>query len=93
MNGDPPGEGGIGPDEAQRRRWSGRLTSLPMQAAALAALAALALPLGVPAAKAAPDPGKVVRLAFDTAESGFDPVRISDGNSATIVEAIFERAC
>ena len=32
-----------------------------------------------------------MRQAFDAAETGFDPVRISDGNSATITEAIFER--
>ena len=57
-------------------------------------LAVLFLPiLGLFAAPvpAAPDPGKVVRMAFDAAETGFDPVRVSDGNSSTVIEAIFER--
>src|SRR5204863_355969 len=40
---------------------------------------------------AAADPNKVLRLSFEVAEIGFDPVRISDGNSSTINEAIFER--
>jgi len=54
----------------------------------LAALASLAL---AASALAAADPNKVLRLSFEVAEIGFDPVRISDGNSATINEAIFER--
>ena len=61
-----------------RRRW--RLAG----AFALAALVAL------PAWSAA-DPARVLRIAFDTAESGFDPVRVQDNNSATVTEAIFER--
>jgi ABC-type transport system substrate-binding protein len=74
------------------------LTSVPARVAALAifllvtVLAVQALPLrGADAAEHAANAGKVVRLAFDTAETGFDPVRISDGNSATVTEAIFER--
>jgi len=55
-----------------------------------AAAAALAAVLGAPAWAAA-DPAKVMRLSFDTAESGFDPVRVSDNNSATVLEAIFDR--
>ena len=43
------------------------------------------------AAMAAADPGKVIRWYFRTGESGFDPVRVSDENSATVIEAIFER--
>jgi ABC-type transport system substrate-binding protein len=43
------------------------------------------------AAAAAADPNKVLRIAFPTAETGFDPVRISDIYSNTINEAIFER--
>src|SRR5258707_710113 len=47
---------------------------------------------GIPqVAHAAADPNKVVRLAFEAAEAGFDPVRISDGYSSTINEAMFER--
>ena len=43
------------------------------------------------AAFAAADPNKVLRIAFPTAETGFDPVRVSDLYSNTINEAIFER--
>ena len=57
----------------------------------LAALASLALATFAHPALAAADPNKVLRLAFEVAEIGFDPVRISDNYSATINEAIFER--
>jgi ABC-type transport system substrate-binding protein len=56
----------------------------------LFALAALAAVLSAPAFAAA-DPAKVLRVSFDTAESGFDPVRVSDNNSASVLEAIFDR--
>ena len=56
----------------------------------LVAAAALAAVLSAPAWSAA-DPAKVIRVSFDTAESGFDPVRVSDNNSATVLEAIFDR--
>ena len=36
-------------------------------------------------------PNKVLRIAFPTAETGFDPARVSDLYSDTINEAIFER--
>ncbi len=39
----------------------------------------------------AADPNKVLRFAFPTQETGFDPVRTSDLYSATINEAIFDR--
>ena len=39
----------------------------------------------------AADPNKVLRISFHVAETGFDPVRISDVYSATVNEAIFER--
>ena len=42
-------------------------------------------------ATAAPDPNKVVHISFPAAESGFDPVRISDLYSATVIEGIFDR--
>ena len=42
-------------------------------------------------ALAVADPDKVIRWYFRTGESGFDPVRISDLNSATVAEAMFER--
>lgn len=42
-------------------------------------------------ALAAADPNKVLRVMFPTAETGFDPVAVSDLYSNTINEAIFER--
>jgi ABC-type transport system substrate-binding protein len=42
-------------------------------------------------ATTAADPNKVIRWYFPTGENGFDPVRISDLYSATVIEAIFER--
>jgi ABC-type transport system substrate-binding protein len=40
---------------------------------------------------AAADPTKVLRVAFPTQETGFDPVRVSDVYSNTVNEAIFDR--
>jgi ABC-type transport system substrate-binding protein len=40
---------------------------------------------------AAADPGKVLHFYFPTAETGFDPVRVSEIYSNAINEAIFER--
>jgi ABC-type transport system substrate-binding protein len=57
-------------------------------ASAVCGVALAALALG---AQAAPDPKKVVHWVFPTGENGFDPVRISDLYSATVIEAIFER--
>jgi ABC-type transport system substrate-binding protein len=66
-----------------------RVCRLPF--AALIGLMALVLGgWSAPAASAA-DPNKVLRIAFPTAETGFDPVLISDLYSATVNEAIFER--
>ena len=39
----------------------------------------------------AADPAKVLRVAFPTQETGFDPVRVSDLYSNTVNEAIFDR--
>lgn len=36
------------------------------------------------------DPGKVLRVTFQAAETGFDPVKISDYYSGTIIEALFD---
>jgi ABC-type transport system substrate-binding protein len=66
-------------------RSSVRLAGLLATAVFAAAAAALS-----PAALAA-DPAKVLRIAFPTAETGFDPARVSDIYSATVNEAIFER--
>jgi ABC-type transport system substrate-binding protein len=38
----------------------------------------------------AADPAKVLRVTFQSAETGFDPVRISDYYSASVIEAIFD---
>ncbi len=69
-------------------RGRGTLGRLAECAAAVGLAVALALPLS---AVAAPDPNKVVHVSFPTGENGFDPVRISDLYSATVIEAIFER--
>ncbi len=41
------------------------------------------------AAQAA-DPAKILRVTFQAAETGFDPVRVSDYYSGTVIEAIFD---
>jgi ABC-type transport system substrate-binding protein len=56
--------------------------------AALGLAVAIALPSSL---YAAADPNKILRVYFPTAESGFDPARVSDNYSATVNEAIFER--
>src|SRR3954469_11475106 len=45
----------------------------------------------IAASAPAADPAKVIRISFPVAETGFDPVRVSDNYSATVNEAIFER--
>jgi ABC-type transport system substrate-binding protein len=57
----------------------------------VAALGFGALLLLVSLAAFAADPTKILRIAFPTAETGFDPVRVSDLYSNTVNEAIFER--
>jgi ABC-type transport system substrate-binding protein len=49
------------------------------------------LALLIAASTLAADPGKVLRIAFPVAETGFDPVRVSDLYSNIVNEAIFER--
>jgi len=41
-------------------------------------------------ASQAADPGKVLRVTFQAAETGFDPVRVSDVYSGSVIEAIFD---
>jgi oligopeptide transport system substrate-binding protein len=36
------------------------------------------------------DPSKVLRITFQAAETGFDPVKVSDYYSGTVIEAIFD---
>ena len=50
----------------------------------------LALLVATAATSLAADPAKVLRIAFPVAETGFDPVRVSDLYSATVIEAIFD---
>jgi ABC-type transport system substrate-binding protein len=54
----------------------------------VAGIACMALATACPAAA---DPNKVLRIAFPTAETGFDPVKSADLYSATVMEAIFDR--
>jgi len=46
--------------------------------------------LAVPMASDGADPGKVLRVTFQAAETGFDPARVSDYYSGTVIEAIFD---
>src|SRR5690349_4788433 len=55
----------------------------------LVAALMLALLATTPVSRAA-DNGKVLRIAFPVAETGFDPVRISDYYSGTVIESIFD---
>ena len=66
------------------RSWSTRL-------AGLVGSALVAAVLLLPGPVLAADPNKVLRIAFPTAETGFDPCRVTDTYSNTITEAIFER--
>jgi ABC-type transport system substrate-binding protein len=45
----------------------------------------------IAASALAADPAKVLRISFPVAETGFDPVRVSDLYSNIVNEAIFER--
>jgi ABC-type transport system substrate-binding protein len=53
---------------------------------ALGLLAALAI-FGAQAA----DPAKILRVTFQAAETSFDPAKVSDYYSGTVIEAIFDR--
>lgn len=46
--------------------------------------------LGFPAASNGADPAKVLRVTFMVAETGFDPARVSDYYSGTVIEALFD---
>jgi oligopeptide transport system substrate-binding protein len=59
--------------------------AVAMRAAMIAALAAAALPA------IAADRDKVLRWEFRAAETGFDPGKVTDYYSNTIIEAVFER--
>lgn len=63
-----------------------------LRASRFAALALLAcLQSAAPsAASGAADPAKKLRVTFQTAETGFDPVKVSDVYSGQVIEAIFD---
>ena len=69
-----------GPDAPARRQWLAQAAAL---LAAPAASARSASPAG------APEPS-VLRWAFSTPETGFDPAQVSDVNSSYICQSIFE---
>ena len=54
-------------------------------------IATLALCLISLQSQAAADPNKVLRVAFEIAETGFDPAKVTDNYSNGVVEAVFER--
>ena len=54
------------------------------------ALAALMLLVAMHRVAPAADPSKVLRITFQVAETGFDPVKVSDYYSATVIETIFD---
>jgi ABC-type transport system substrate-binding protein len=39
----------------------------------------------------AADPAKVLHVAFDTAETGFDPLKVTDNYSSQVLRCVFER--
>ncbi|HKE42407.1 MAG TPA: heme-binding protein, partial [Casimicrobiaceae bacterium] len=39
----------------------------------------------------AADPQKVLHVAFEVAETGFDPVRVTDNYSSMVMQVVFER--
>ncbi len=51
---------------------------------------AAALLFGVCAIADAADSAKILRITFQAAETGFDPVKVSDVYSGTVIEAIFD---
>jgi peptide/nickel transport system substrate-binding protein len=53
-------------------------------------VAALLLAWALPAASHAADMGKALHITFPAAETGFDPVKVSDYYSGTIIESIFD---
>jgi ABC-type transport system substrate-binding protein len=58
---------------------------------ALRVAAGVALVAHAAAGLGAADPNKVLRIAFPTGETGFDPAKVFDLYSATVNEAIFDR--
>ncbi len=53
-------------------------------------IAEVLLPFALAAACHAADPAKVLRITFMAAETGFDPVKMSDYYSGAVIESIFD---
>ncbi len=68
----------------------GRRVALRLGNPLRAVLVACCIALAAQPAVAA-DPNKVLRIVWPTAETGFDPARVSDLYSNVVTEAIFER--
>src|SRR6267142_2423500 len=58
--------------------------------ARLAHLASAVLALSLIGEASAADPAKVLRVIFQASETGFDPVKVSDYYSGSVIEAIFD---
>jgi ABC-type transport system substrate-binding protein len=58
---------------------------------ARAALGALLLVLLAASPARGADPAKVLHVAFDTAETGFDPAKVNDNYSSQVIRCVFER--
>ena len=74
----------------RRQMGSFRTGARRVRAGTLGWLCAATLALSAHAVAAA-DPNKVLRIAFNQSETGFDPARVSDSYSNVVNEAIFER--
>ena len=61
-----------------------------MKRAAWRRMAAVAIWLAVSMTGHAADPAKVLRVTFQATETGFDPVKVSDYYSGTVIEQIFD---
>ncbi|HXX86414.1 MAG TPA: ABC transporter substrate-binding protein [Casimicrobiaceae bacterium] len=51
----------------------------------------LALAPFLPSTPLAADPRKVLRVAFEAGETGFDPVKVTDSYSSEVMQVVFER--
>ncbi|MGH6742761.1 MAG: ABC transporter substrate-binding protein, partial [Bradyrhizobium sp.] len=67
-----------------------RLAGRRFRRLAATAVASLVVALAPASSGAAADPGKILRLEFYVAETGFDPAKVQDYYSQTVCEAIFE---
>jgi oligopeptide transport system substrate-binding protein len=58
---------------------------------ARALIATLPLFAIAPSVRATADPSKVMHVAFETAETGFDPAKVTDNSSIEVIRAVYER--